>query len=91
MLGVKDQGDEPAVRNRAHREAAWATCRVNWPGGADSGVLLDVSDTGARVRFNHRPSLPQFVTLQVNVLSLTKNCEVVRTDGVDVGLKFVVR
>jgi len=76
-------------RQRAPRESAWATCRLTWAGGSDSGVLLDISDTGARVRFNHRPSLPRIVELHVSVQSLSVKAEVVRTDGVDVGLRFL--
>lgn len=80
---------EPASQPRAVRETAWATCRLTWTGGSDSGVLLDISKTGARVRFNHRPSLPAVVRLHVNAQSIKVDAEVVRVDDVDVGLRFL--
>ncbi|MEO0467089.1 MAG: PilZ domain-containing protein [Pseudomonadota bacterium] len=86
-LGDKE---EPDTRARAPRESAWATCRLTWSGGpGDQGVLLDISQTGARVRFNHRPGLPQFVRLDINTMSVSVDAEVVRVDGVDVGLRFL--
>lgn len=86
-LGKKPEQGETS---RAPREAAWATCRVSWGGGqGDAGIVLDISDTGARVRFNHRPSLPQFVHLDIASQSISVEAEVVRIDGTDIGLRFV--
>lgn len=90
IQSVLKAGAGPVKRPRAEREGTWADCELHWYGaGGVNGVLMDVSDTGARVRFVHRGALPGRVRLTCARLKLNRTAEVVRRDGTDVGLKFV--
>jgi len=79
-----------ARRQRAEREAAWAQCRLVWDGNKSvDGILLDLSDTGARVRFRTRPVIPGTCWLVVPRLRIQRRAEPVRSKDYDVGLRFI--
>ncbi|MEM0986401.1 MAG: PilZ domain-containing protein [Pseudomonadota bacterium] len=77
-------------QHRAKRAASWAECQLIWPpNGGVFGVVMDISETGARVRFKYRQATPPIVTLVCPKLKLRRAVEVVRQDGTDVGLRFI--
>lgn len=80
----------PAKRPRSERESTWAECELSWFGtsGVD-GILMDLSETGARVRFVHRSAIPRRVRLVAPRLKVDREAEVVRRDDSDVGLRFI--
>jgi len=81
----------PTVDNRrAPRKGLWCVCSVYSESGAvREGVLLDVSKTGARVRFRNRGSLPKLVKLKASRMGLNRFARVVWQSTFDAGLEFV--
>lgn len=59
-------------------------------GGTRIGVLLDVSASGARVRFRTRGALPNCVGVVAPRLSLKRTATVVWQDTFTAGLQFRV-
>lgn len=75
---------------RAERKPAWCVCTVSARNVAlREGVILNVSKTGARVRFSQRGALPETVILKAGRLGLHRRARVVWQDVFDVGLEFV--
>lgn len=87
--------DEPArlprmVVQRAERLSAFADCTVFYAGSSSiSGILVDHSATGARVRFRHRHALPERVRIVSARLDIDRAARVVRRLDFDVGLQFI--
>jgi len=50
---------------------------------------MDISDTGARVRFFHRGVMPDTVRIIAPRLRLNRRARVVRRDETDIGLQFI--
>jgi len=78
------------ITRRHTREDAWAVCRVHL--GQDAfreGIVLDLSEGGARVRFRTRGSLPPRVRLSCPRLNVNREASVVWQDVFDAGLQFV--
>lgn len=77
-------------RRRAKRDTTYAQCSLTSDHGYTiSGIIIDLSDTGARVRFRHHYRLNRFVTVKAGRLRLKRRAEVVWQFGSDAGLKFV--
>lgn len=77
-------------RRGSARERTFAQCSITTDYGYTvSGIVIDISDTGARIRFRHHYRLAQHVTLKASRLGLKQRCEVVWQFGSDVGLRFV--
>ncbi len=75
---------------RARREEAWAPCQITWPlGPVIEGILMDHSETGARVRFRHRGVMPTEIRLICPRLRIDRMASVVRRDTTDIGLHFI--
>lgn len=71
------------------RKAQWAPCTLYWaPNGQERGVCVDLSDTGARVRFRSRTPLPQQLRLVSAQLGLNRACVLVRRDENDAAVRF---
>ncbi len=79
------------LRPRSERAATWADCEICWDGSlrGENGILMDISDTGARVRFFHRGIMPEEVRIIVPRLGLNRRASVVRRDETDIGLHFI--
>lgn len=74
---------------KAPRKGAWCVCSVKAINSESrEGVILDVSATGARVRFDRRGTLPQQVTIKAGRIGLRRNARVVWQDLYDAGLEF---
>jgi hypothetical protein len=76
--------------NRSVRKNTWAPCALCWPPSSkESGICLDVSETGARLRFTRRVHAPRrcrFVCAKYNIAT---DCEIVRQDGYDLAVHFI--
>jgi hypothetical protein len=87
------QGQAPATtpqKRRAERDDAYVECLVSTGGRhAEKGVIVDISETGARIRFNHRSTLPETVRLKALRLKLDRPAQVIWRDFNEVGLKFL--
>lgn len=78
------------IRRRFERDDAWAVCRVHLTTGpVQEGILLDVSDGGARVRFRTRGRLSPYVRITSHRHQLDRQAKVVWQDMYDAGLQFV--
>ena len=85
-------GSLAAQRNkrRSERSPRWAECAVTYPGGYQrEGVVLDMSVTGARVRFRTQSSMPQWVLINIAKLNIEQRAEVVWQTDHECGLRFV--
>jgi hypothetical protein len=78
-----------AGKRKSPREKVWAACRLIWPpNGHADGVCIDVSNTGARIRFSHKIIVPGRLTLICARLGLNRECEIIRQDGFDAVVRF---
>lgn len=86
----------PIVRPRAdNREAVrkdvWCVCQVmSRDGAVREGVILDISATGARVRFRDRGELPDLVKIKASRIGLNRFARVVWQRTPDAGLEFAL-
>jgi len=91
IRAVLGEGTKIVYHPRKERAATWADCEISWDGsgGGEQGILMDISESGARVRFAHRGVMPKRVRIAVPRLGLKRLAEVVRVDETDVGLRFL--
>jgi hypothetical protein len=90
IRAVLGDGTKIVYHPRKERAATWADCEISWDGsGGEHGILMDISESGARVRFAHRGVMPKRVRIAVPRLGLKRQAEVVRVDETDVGLRFL--
>jgi len=76
-------------RRRAARDHAFAVCRVMTENGPlQEGVIVDISQTGARVRFKSRCRLPETLRIIAPRIKLDRTAHVVWQDINDAGLHF---
>lgn len=79
----------PSVAPRAERVSTYADCTVYYAGAyAVSGILVDYSASGARIRFRHRHALPDCVRIVCPRYNIDRDARVVRRLDFDVGLQF---
>ncbi len=75
---------------RAERLSSFADCKVYYAGAyAVSGILVDYSASGARIRFRHRHALPERVRIVCHQYNIDCDARVVRRLDFDVGLQFI--
>lgn len=88
--GQRD-GEDGHVRRRARRAKKWAVCIIHFPnGGKLDGVLVDVSDTGARVRFvTNGGHISQHVRLEAPVAGINRAAELVWRDRNEAGFRYL--
>ena len=81
----------PGTDNRrVSRKDLWCVCVVETKGGEiREGVIIDVSKTGARVRFRSRGKLPRIVRVKASRIGLKRFARVVWQSAFDAGLQFV--
>lgn len=71
------------------RDKTFAECSITSPTGETStGIVIDHSKTGLRVRFRNHYRLPRFVSIRVARLGVHRNAEVMWQDKGDAGLKY---
>lgn len=78
------------VSRRDERTHAWCVCEVHYPTGErKSGVLLDRSISGLRMRFRTRGALPDRFKVIAPRIGLTVLVKVVWQDGFDAGCEIL--
>lgn len=76
-------------RPRADRQSTWATCVLVWePKGREEGICIDISESGAKIRFSHKVFLPSKFFFVSSKLGINSPAEFVRQDGHDVAIRF---
>ena len=81
--------DEPKQVLRADRENSFMEVQVvTGHGYKRQGVAIDVSSTGARLRFHTSESMPSPIRLKIPKIKMDCEAEVVWHKGVDVGVRF---
>jgi hypothetical protein len=77
-------------KRRAPRKKIWAPCQLTWPpNGLVRAICIDVSETGARLRFSHKVVLVDRFRLSCPSLNLDHDCQIIRQDGFDASVRFV--
>ena len=77
-------------KRRSPRRKIWAQCRLTWmPNGSADGMCVDVSETGALIRFGNKQVVPALLRLSCPRFNLNCDCEVIRQDGLDVSVRFI--
>ena len=81
----------PAVNNRrGPRKDLWCVCSVETKGGeVREGVIVDISKTGARIRFRTRGRLPGVVRIKASRIGLKRFAKVIWQSPFDAGIEFV--
>ncbi len=75
---------------RAARKDLWCVCRIISDGGdVREAVILNVSKSGARLRFRSRVCLPSMVRIKAGRIGLNRMAKVVWQNTYDAGVKFV--
>ncbi|MEM6665481.1 MAG: PilZ domain-containing protein [Pseudomonadota bacterium] len=84
------EADEaPPELRRTERQGAYRVVTVTYPSGyIRKGVIVDLSATGARIRFSQRGELPDRVTLRIEGLSGNKEADMVWQEAYDAGVRF---
>ena len=84
-----EERDEPKQMFRAERSNSFMEVYVITEYGYKrQGVALDVSDTGARIRFHTSESMPPRIRLKIPKLKIDRSADVVWHKGIDVGVRF---
>jgi hypothetical protein len=87
---IAPSGPKGHGKRKSPREKVWAPCRLIWPpNGRADGVCIDVSETGARIRFSHKIIVPDHLTMICARHGLNTECEIVRQDGFDAAVRFL--
>lgn len=77
-------------QRRALRKGTWCVCQIMTREGAvREGVILDVSQTGARIRFRDRGELPRIVKIKASRIGLHRFARVVWQRTPDAGIEFI--
>lgn len=77
-------------KRRAPRKGLWCVCSIYaQTGEVREGIILDVSKTGARIRFRSRGELPDIVRLKASRIGLNRFARVVWQTSFDAGLDFI--
>jgi hypothetical protein len=81
----------PRRENRAAaRKGIWCVCSVYTESGSvREGIILDISKTGARIRFRNRGTLPPIVKIKASRIGLNRFARVVWQTTYDAGLEFI--
>lgn len=75
---------------RGPRKNVWCVCALSTNSeNSREAIIIDVSRTGARVRFRQRCRLPGKVRIKAGRLGLNRMAEVVWQDNYNAGLRFI--
>lgn len=86
---VEPETEEAKPQVRAGRENAFMeVVVVTEYGYKRQGVAIDVSETGARLRFHTAESMPPRIRLKIPKLKMDCLADIVWHKGVDVGVRF---
>lgn len=89
--GANGSGNRPRLKMpRADRQSTWSRCVLVWePSSREEGICLDISETGARIRFTHKVYLPERFNFVSSKLGINVPAEYIRHDLYDVVIRFV--
>ena len=80
----------PSEKRRGARKGIWCVCSIlTEAGDIREGIILDVSKTGARVRFRSRGTLPRVVKIKASRIGLNRYARVVWQSTFDAGFEFI--
>lgn len=81
---------KPTEHRSTDRAGVYKVVSVTYPTGyVRKGIVVDISPTGARLRFSQRGELPDRVELRIEGLSGIRQGEVVWQETHDAGIKFL--
>lgn len=88
--GPETQADPAPPEHRwADRTGTYKIATLVYPSGyTRKGVVIDMSASGARVRFSQRASLPETVTLKIEGVPGARQAQIVWQEAMDAGLRF---
>ncbi|MEM1150758.1 MAG: hypothetical protein AAGI03_09395 [Pseudomonadota bacterium] len=79
----------PAVSDTIDGCDTWNQCMVTTPDGLrQDGIVVEISETQAHLRFVSRSSLPEHFQVKILRLGETRTAQVLRQDGSDVYVEF---
>lgn len=77
-------------KRKSPRRKIWAPCRLTWmPNGSADGMCVDLSETGALIRFRNKHVVPANLRLFCPRLNVNCDCKVVRQEGLDLSVRFL--
>jgi len=77
-------------KRRGPRKDLWCVCAVETKGGETrEGVIVDISKTGARIRFRSRGRLPGVIRIKASRIGLKRFARVIWQSAFDAGIEFV--
>ncbi|MEO0786958.1 MAG: hypothetical protein AAFY10_14775 [Pseudomonadota bacterium] len=80
----------PAVSDRIDGCDTWNQCLITSETGLrQEGIVVEISETEAHLRFVSRSSLPERFQVKIFRLGETRSARVLRQDGNDVYIEFV--
>lgn len=81
--------DDPSQTKRANRANSFMEVSVITAHGYKrQGVAIDVSDTGARLRFHTAESMTAPIRIKIPKLKMDCSADIIWHNGVDVGVRF---
>lgn len=96
LLGRKaelesEPADEaPKETRTSNRVGAYKVASVTYPTGyVRRGVVIDLSPTGARLRFSQRGGLPDTLKVKIAGMAGERRAEVVWQEDTDAGIRFL--
>ncbi|MEM1106920.1 MAG: PilZ domain-containing protein [Pseudomonadota bacterium] len=82
--------EEPSEQRSDDRPGVYKVVTVTYPSGyVRKGIVVDLSDTGLRVRFSQRGELPGRLDLKIEGLAGARTGEVVWQETHDAGIRFL--
>ena len=86
---VRPKG-KPAEKRHAARKGIWCVCTVStdatW---LREAIILDVSKTGARIRFRSRGQLPSEIRIKASRIGLNRRARIIWQTVFDAGIEFI--
>jgi len=87
---TQDVPEKPVEHRVTDRAGTYKVVTVTYPSGyIRKGIVVDLSPTGARLRFSQRGELPPSFELRIEGLSGVRRGDVVWQETHDAGIKFV--
>ena len=81
---------EPVEHRQAERANTYRVVSISYPSGYERrGVIIDMSQTGLRVRFSQRGELPNRVFLKIEGKAGVHTADTVWQETYEAGLKLV--
>ena len=88
-VATSERAEQPQKTFRSDRQNSFLEVYVVTEFGYKrQGVAIDVSETGARLRFHTSESMPPRIRLKIPKMKLDCMADVVWHKGIDVGVRF---